>query len=71
MKGNETALQELEIRISFLERHIQEQDHEMMRLNKLIDTLTTRLEQTELKVSHLSESRGESRLNEHEKPPHY
>ena len=71
MEGNQNTQQELEIRISFLERHVQEQDREMMRINKLLDALTTRLEQTESKLSTISESQGESRLNEHEKPPHY
>ncbi|MEM7673337.1 MAG: SlyX family protein [Verrucomicrobiota bacterium] len=71
MENSSDAQQELEIRIAFLERHIQEQDQEIMRLNKRIDTLADRVQLYEKRFNDLFEGGSENRLNMSEKPPHY
>lgn len=71
MENSSDAQQELEIRIAFLERHIQEQDQEIMRLNQRIDILTDRVQLNEKRLGDLLEGGSENRLNVNEKPPHY
>ncbi|MGB0371092.1 MAG: SlyX family protein [Opitutales bacterium] len=71
MEETPDAQQELEIRIAFLERHIQEQDQEIMRLNKRLDTLTDRAQLNEKRLNDLLQGGSENRLNVNEKPPHY
>lgn len=62
---------ELEIRIAFLERHVQEQDQEIMRLNKRLDQAYDRVQLFEKRLNDLFEGGAENRLNMNEKPPHY
>lgn len=71
MQDPQETLQELEIRISFFERHIQEQDREIMRLAKQVDQLLARIEHADKQIREMNASSGENRLNLHEKPPHY
>ena len=71
MNTPEDSVQDLEIRIAYLERHIQEQDQEMMRMTRKLETALKRLDEFETRIRSLSDASGESRLNLHEKPPHY
>ncbi|MCH2155405.1 MAG: SlyX family protein [Opitutales bacterium] len=69
----EDRLVELEQKVAFLERHVEEQDTEMLRLSRLFNQLSVKLERAEERIRDLTnnEPSDGDRLNLHEKPPHY
>ena len=71
MENEEESATDLEIRIAYLERHVQEQDQEMMRMAMKLEAALKRLDDFESRIRSLSDPNGETRLNLHEKPPHY
>lgn len=60
--------QELETKLAFLERHIEEQDRVILKLRQHVDTIDKDLNQ--LKIAH-QDSASASRNMPDEKPPHY
>lgn len=67
---NHSNIQELETKISFIERHIEEQDRVILKLLQTIDTLEERIG----KLEDNDEQSGGGQSNQamgHERPPHY
>ena len=60
---------DLEIKIAFLERHIEEQDKVMMRLSNAVDALQK--EMARISQNQRSQSSGSDAAPADEKPPHY
>ena len=71
MENREVSANDLEIRIAYVERHVQEPDQEMMRMTMKLESALKRLDEFEARIRSLSDANGESRLNIHEKLPHY
>lgn len=59
--------QELEYKITFLERHVQEQDRELMKMRKELDQQAKLIEQLRNRLPKESDHIDAS----HQKPPHY
>lgn len=66
----EDKILELEVSLAHLERTVEEQNAEILRLFRLLETAQRRLEKLEAQWAELSGG-GSDRLNQHEKPPHY
>ncbi len=66
MEMSDSALQKLETKIAFLERHVEEQDRVILKLRKTLDALELEMEQIK---ANLQESGGSEPANE--RPPHY
>ena len=62
-------LKSLQERITFLEKHVTEQDAEMYQQAKRIDALQLTIKKLELKLSALEDGGGDMPADE--KPPHY
>ncbi len=60
--------QELETKLAFLERHIEEQDRVILKLRQQVDTIDNDLSQ--LKIAHQDSSSASQNMPD-EKPPHY
>lgn len=65
----EKRIEELEIKVAFLEKHIEEQDAEIYQLSKKIRTLEKLLENIHATVQNLSNKEISDIPSE--KPPHY
>jgi len=63
----------LETRIAFLEKHVAEQDAEMYRLSKRIDTLIEVAKDQKAQLAAVAELNSQSAgdMPADEKPPHY
>ncbi len=67
---SDLAIQELETKFAFLERHVEEQDHIILKLQQTVDLLVKELKL--LKEKQDDENHGSSATNEIDvKPPHY
>ena len=66
--NNRSLLIHLEEKISFLERHVEDQDQEIYKQSKKIESINYQLKQLQVKMKSTSEI-TESPINE--KPPHY
>lgn len=64
-------LDELRADIARLEKHIQSQDVEVYRQQRLIDTLQKQIKKLEERTGSLEQSGGSSGPPADEKPPHY
>lgn len=67
------SITELETRITYLEKHIAEQDAEMYQLSKRIDTLVKVAKEQKAQLAAMAElnSQGAASMPADEKPPHY
>ena len=63
----------LETRITYLEKHIAEQDSEMFQLSKRIDTLVKVAKEQKAQLAAMAElnAQNTSSMPADEKPPHY
>lgn len=66
---NHSTIQELETKFAFLERHVEEQDRVILKMQQKIDVL-------EEKVEKLEDAQNQSQGNSNsqaidERPPHY
>ncbi|MEM9159586.1 MAG: SlyX family protein [Verrucomicrobiota bacterium] len=63
------SIQDLEVKISFLERHVEEQDRVILELRQEIDLMKSEL----LKVKETLESKSDTAETSpaEERPPHY
>ena len=71
---NESDLiEELQSRITFLEKHVTEQDAEMYQFSKKIDGLVKAAEEQKVQLAALTElsSQSANDMPADEKPPHY
>ena len=59
---------DLEEKIHFLERHIEQQDREMYKLSVALDQLTRQVDTLQKKLGQLPSAPS---LPDNEKPPHY
>ena len=66
---NNLDIQKLENKIAFLERHVEEQDKEMLRMNRELAMLAKGL--TDLRDRFDSQSEAKNEASEDERPPHY
>lgn len=66
-------IQELQTRLTFLEKHVAEQDAEMYRLSKRIDTLVQVAKDQKAQLAAIAELNSQSAgdMPADEKPPHY
>ena len=62
------AIQELETKIAFLERHVEEQDRIILALRKKLDAIEEAFEQVK---SGLRDAGGDGDSLPDERPPHY
>ncbi len=65
---SELQVNELESKIAFLERHIEEQDRVILKMRGEIDKILLNLESLKTSVQHASEQNTDTRV---ERPPHY
>ncbi|MDR2983168.1 MAG: SlyX family protein [Puniceicoccales bacterium] len=66
--GNLVArVRELEIKISFLENHVEAQDREMLEQSRQFDLLKAEVK----RLRELSSDQGSEGFPANEKPPHY
>lgn len=66
---NDLTNQELEIKIGFLERHVEEQDKVILAMRKELGELRREIKRLEGKFGSIQSDNGE--LKTDEKPPHY
>jgi len=66
---NNLDIQNLETKIAFLERHVEEQDKEIFRLNRELAIVAKGL--TDLRDKFDSQSETKKTSDENERPPHY
>lgn len=73
MSSELNSIEALETRITFLEKHISEQDAEMYQLSKRIDALVKLAKEQKAQLAALAElsSGNPSEMPADEKPPHY
>jgi uncharacterized coiled-coil protein SlyX len=62
------SIQDLETKIAFIERHIEEQDRIILKLRQQVETIVQELSQLKTK---LQESADSSTEIPDERPPHY
>ena len=65
---SELPKEELESKIAFLERHIEEQDREILNLRKILDKVLQDVESLRNSVQQTSQQNSDPAT---EKPPHY
>ncbi|MCH6255813.1 SlyX family protein [Puniceicoccaceae bacterium K14] len=65
-----SSAQELETKIAFIERHIEEQDRVILKLQQHVDTLEARLKKLE-DAQEDSDNQMQQTGLEDERPPHY
>jgi len=65
---SELNTKELEAKIAFLERHVEEQDKEILSLRGSVDGIVLELENLKSSILHAS---AQTQETESEKPPHY
>lgn len=63
-------MHDLEERLAFLQRHVEQQDREMLELSRQLMKLTERLARMEAKVAQGTDS-AESSPAADERPPHW
>tara|TARA_B110000037_G_scaffold59161_1_gene72331 strand:+ start:1097 stop:1303 length:207 start_codon:yes stop_codon:yes gene_type:complete len=63
-------IQELETKMAFMERHIEEQDKVILRLQKTTDLLVKEMKKLQDNQSN-KDGEGNSEFQHDEKPPHY
>jgi uncharacterized coiled-coil protein SlyX len=70
---NSETKQSLETRITFLEKHVAEQDAEMYQMSKRIDTLIKVAKEHKAQLAAVAELNSQSAgdMPADEKPPHY
>ncbi len=66
---NDLEKDQLEAKIAFLERHVEEQDKVILAIQNRIDVLQTTVSQLEDSMKTQKESQAET--YDSEKPPHY
>jgi len=73
MSVNPESQKSLEVRIAFLEKHVAEQDAEMYKLAKRIDTLVKVAREQKAQLAAVAELNSQSAgdMPADEKPPHY
>ena len=66
-------IEDLQSRISFLEKHVTEQDTEMYQLSKRIDSLVKVAKEQKAQLAAVAELNSQSAVDmpADEKPPHY
>lgn len=65
---SELPAKELESKLAFLERHIEEQDKVILKMRGKLDKILLDLESLKSSVQHASEQNADTGI---EKPPHY
>ena len=73
MSDYDEPLKYLESRIAYLDKHVQEQDSEILRLSQRIDTIIKISKEQKAQMSAILEliSGNSSDMPSDEKPPHY
>jgi len=66
----EAPLHDLEERLAFLQRHVEQQDREMLELSRELMKVTERLARMEAKVAQGTDS-AENSSPADERPPHW
>jgi len=66
---NDFDIQNMEIKISYLERHVEEQDKEILRLNQEIALVAKELTRLKGKFESQQDSKNDAPVDE--RPPHY
>lgn len=69
MTTPENRLQEIEIKLTFLERHVGEQDRVILKLREQIDLLSRQLERVTHQLAQAREAAGDDQPEP--PPPHY
>jgi uncharacterized coiled-coil protein SlyX len=66
-------IEDLQSRIAFLEKHVTEQDAEMYKLSKRIDSLVKVAKEQKVQLAAVAELNSQSAVDmpADEKPPHY
>lgn len=67
--GSADSLRELETQLVHLQRHVEEQDREMMALSDRLRRLEAELKTTRQRIGSLEEGQGGAPAGE--RPPHY
>lgn len=65
------AIEELQMKLSHLEKHIGEQDSEIYRLSKRVDQLVQAIQSQKLQMEALARGGSAGDAPADEKPPHY
>ena len=68
LEMSELPKEELESKIAFLERHIEEQDREILNLRKILDKVSEDVESLQNSVQQTSQQNSDPAT---ERPPHY
>ena len=70
--GTMDEIAELQEKVTYLEKHVEEQDTEIYRLTRLLDRVSLKLEKLEGKLQQVENgSVGGDTMPADEKPPHY
>lgn len=67
---SDLSIQELEIKLTFLERHVEEQDRVIYDMQNRLEKLQRKFEQMENRLESSSDS-SSGTLPADERPPHY